>query len=76
MQHRTHIIKVYTHHTHHIYSGNERYRDCIAFAVYSNSQAAIDIMLASQELEEPSSGQFHNPLIYFFKDTTYTTRIA
>ena len=33
------------------------YRDCIALAVYSNSQATIYIMLPS-----PSSGQSHNLL--------------
>ena len=38
------------------------YRDCIAFAVYSNSQATMDIMLPSPGLEEPKSGQSHNLL--------------
>ena len=28
--------------------GNRMYRDCIAFAVYSSSQATMDIMLPSQ----------------------------
>ena len=41
--------------------GKERYRDRIAFAVYSNSQATIDILL-SPGLEEPSLRQSHNLL--------------
>ena len=32
------------------------HRDCIVFAVYSNSRATTDIMLPSLGLEEPSSG--------------------
>ena len=38
------------------------YKDCIAFAAYSNSQATMDIMLPSLRLEEPPSGQSHNVL--------------
>ena len=41
---------------------NGMYRDYIAFAVYSNSQATMDIMLPSPRLEEPSTGQSHNLL--------------
>ena len=44
------------------------YRDCIAFAVYSNSQAIMDIMLPSPELEEPPSGQSHNLLNIALKE--------
>ena len=36
------------------YHGNGRYRDCIAFAVSSDSHATIDIMLPIPGLEEPS----------------------
>ena len=35
------------------------YRGCIAFAIYSNSQTTMDIMLPSPGLEEPSSVQSH-----------------
>ena len=38
------------------------YWDCIAFAVYTNSQATMNIMLPSPGLEEPPSGQAHNIL--------------
>ena len=38
------------------------YRYCIAFAVYSNPRATMDIMLPSPMLEEPFSGQSHNLL--------------
>ena len=41
------------------------YRGCIAFAVYSNSQATMDIMLPSPGLEEPPSGQ-SNILSFYF----------
>ena len=42
--------------------GNGMYRDCIAFVVYSNSQATMNIMLPSPGLEELLSGQSHNIL--------------
>ena len=41
---------------------NGKYRDCIAFAVYCNSQATMDIMFLSPRLKEPSSGQSRNLL--------------
>ena len=47
--------------------GNVMHRDCIAFVVYPNSQATMDIMLPSPGLEEPSLGQSHNLLnIYIY----------
>ena len=42
---------------------NGMYRSFIAFAVYSNSQATMDIMLPIPGLDKPLSGQSHNLLI-------------
>ena len=42
--------------------GKVRYRDCIDFAVYTNSQATMAFVLPSQGLEKTTSEQTHNLL--------------
>ena len=58
--------------------GNGRYRDYIALAVYSSTQAIMDIMLSIPGLEKLSSGQSCNLLNNIRKENGlyYLSRIA